>query len=208
MAGAGYKTFTAGNILRASEVNTYLMQQSVMRFSTTGAADTALGANKAEGMVIYATSNEFLYAYNGAAWIPFASAVGSGTGYMGAWTGYTPTLTGITLGSGTVAFTWIRQGNTVQVRGRFTFGAGSGVTGAISISLPATAVSANWVPNVSARAAGADYGMLGIAATGSVGVHALGSAGAYINRVTTSSTIPATWTSGDYITFSATYEAA
>jgi hypothetical protein len=208
MAGAGYKTFTAGNILRASEVNTYLMQQSVMRFSTTSAADSALGANKAEGMVIYATSNEFLYAYNGAAWIPFASAVGSGTGYMGAWTGYTPTLTGITLGSGTVAFTWIRQGNTVRVRGRFTFGAGSGVTGAISISLPATAVSANWVPNVSARAAGADYGMLGIAATGSVGVHALGSAGAYINRVTTSSTIPATWTSGDYITFSATYEAA
>jgi hypothetical protein len=208
MAGAGYKTFTAGNILRASEVNTYLMQQSVMRFSTTSAADSALGANKAEGMVIYATSNEFLYAYNGAAWIPFASAVGSGTGYMGAWTGYTPTLTGITLGSGTVAFTWIRQGNTVQVRGRFTFGAGSGVTGAVSISLPATAVSSNWVPNVSARAAGADYGMLGIAATGSVGVHALGSAGAYINRVTTSSTIPATWTSGDYITFSATYEAA
>ena len=208
MAGAGYKTFTAGNILRASEVNTYLMQQSVMRFSTPSAADSALGANKAEGMVIYATSNEFLYAYNGAAWVPFGSAVGSGTGYMGAWTGYTPTLTGITLGSGTVAFTWIRQGNTVQVRGRFTFGAGSGVTGAVSISLPATAVSANWVPNVSARAAGADYGMLGIAATGSVGVHALGSAGAYINRVTTSSTIPATWTSGDYITFSATYEAA
>jgi hypothetical protein len=208
MAGAGYKTFTAGNILRASEVNTYLMQQSVMRFTTTGAADLALGANKAEGMVIYTTSNELLSAYNGAAWIPFASAIGSGTGYMGAWTGYTPTLTGITLGSGTVAFTWIRQGNTVQVRGRFTFGAGSGVTGAISISLPATAVSANWVPNVSARAAGADYGMLGIAATGSVGVHALGSAGAYINRVTTSSTIPATWTSGDYITFSATYEAA
>jgi hypothetical protein len=208
MAGAGYKTFTAGNILRASEVNTYLMQQSVMRFSTPSAADTALGANKAEGMVIYATSNEFLYAYNGAAWVPFGSAVGSGTGYMGAWTGYTPTLTGITLGSGTVAFTWIRQGNTVRVRGRFTFGAGSGVTGAVSISLPATAVSANWVPNVSARAAGADYGMLGIAATGSVGVHALGSAGAYINRVTTSSTIPATWTSGDYITFSATYEAA
>jgi hypothetical protein len=208
MAGAGYKTFTAGNILRASEVNTYLMQQSVMRFSTTSAADTALGANKAEGMVIYATSNEFLYAYNGAAWVPFGSAVGSGTGYMGAWTGYTPTLTGITLGSGTVAFTWIQQGKTVQVRGRFTFGAGSGVTGAVSISLPATAVSANWVPKVSARAAGADYAMLGIAATGSVGVHALGSSGAYVNRVTTSSTIPATWTSGDYITFSATYEAA
>jgi len=208
MAGAGYKTFTAGNILRASEVNTFLMQQSVMRFSTTSAADTALGANKAEGMVIYATSNEFLYAYNGAAWVPFGSAVGSGTGYMGAWTGYTPTLTGITLGSGTVAFTWIQQGKTIHVRGRFTFGSTSAVTGAASISLPVTAVAANFVANLTARAGGVDYMMLPISTTTTIGVNALGSAGAYTNRTTISNLIPGTWTTNDFITFSATYEAA
>jgi hypothetical protein len=208
MAGAGYKTFTAGNILRASEVNTYLMQQSVMRFTTTSAADTALGANKAEGMVIYATSNDLLYAYNGAAWIPFASAIGSGTGYMGAWTGYTPTFTGITTGNGTSSFTYVQQGKTVHVRGRFTFGSTSAVTGAASISLPVTATSVNFVANLTARAGGADYAMLPIATTTTIGVNALGSAGTYTNRVTVSNLIPGTWTTNDFITFSATYEAA
>lgn len=208
MAGAGYKTFTAGNILRASEVNTYLMQQSVMRFTTTSAADTALGANKAEGMVIYATSNDTLYAYNGAAWIPFATALGSGTGYMGAWTGYTPTFTGITVGNGTSSFTYVQQGKTVHVRGRFTFGSTSAVTGAASISLPVTATAANFVANLTARAGGTDYAMLPIATTTTIGVNALGSSGTYTNRVTVSSTVPGTWTTNDYITFSATYEAA
>jgi hypothetical protein len=184
------------------------MQQSVMRFSTTSAADTALGANKAEGMVIYATSNELLYAYNGAAWIPFASALGSGTGYMGAWVGYTPTFTGITTGNGTSSFTYVQQGKTVHVRGRFTFGSTSAVTGAASISLPVTATAANFVANLTARAGGADYAMLPIATTTTIGVNALGSAGTYANRVTVSNLIPGTWTTNDFITFSATYEAA
>lgn len=203
-----YNTFTAGNILRASEVNTYLMKQAVMTFTTTSAADTALGANKTEGMLVYATSNEFLYAWNGAAWIPFASALGSGNGYMGAWVGYTPTFTGITVGNGTSAFTYVQQGKTVHVRGRFTFGSTSAVTGAASISLPVTAVAVNFVPNLTARAGGVDYAMLPIATTTTIGVNALGSAGAYTNRTTLSNLIPGTWTTNDYITFSATYEAA
>jgi len=208
MAGAGFKTFVAGTLAKASEVNTYLMQQSVMRFSTTSAADTALGATKAEGMVIYATSNDTLYAYNGAAWIPFATALGSGTGYMGAWAGYTPTLTGITLGNGSVSFTYVEQGKTVHVRGRVTFGSTTSVTGAASISLPKSAVSANFVASLTARAGGTDYAMLPISTTTTIGVNALGSSGTYTNRVTVSSTVPGTWTTNDYITFSATYEAA
>ena len=35
MAGAGKKTFTAGEVLTASDVNTYLMEQSVMYFGGT-----------------------------------------------------------------------------------------------------------------------------------------------------------------------------
>lgn len=208
MAGAGFKDFTAGNILRASEVDTYLMHQSVMRFSTTSAADTALGANKAEGMVIYATSNDTLYAYNAAAWIPIATALGSGTGYLGAWSGYTPTFTNLTVGNGTTAFTYVQIGKTVHVRGRLTFGSTTSVTGAISISLPVTATAQFFVPNVSARSGGADYAMYAAAATGTIAINAIGSAGTYANRVTTSATIPGTWANGDNITFSATYEAA
>lgn len=207
MAGAGYKNFTAGDILRASEVDTYLMEQSVMRFTTTSNADTALGATKAKGMLVYATNTDTLHIYNGAAWIPVATALGSGTGYMGAWPGYTPTLTGITLGNGSVSFTYVQQGKTVHLRGRITFGTTTVVTGAVSISLPVNNTGF-FVGNVILRAAGVDYiGALNNTST-VANIAAVGSAGAYANRTNLSTVIPATWTSGDLITISFTYEAA
>lgn len=70
MAGAGFKTFTAGSILTASDTNTYLMQQSTMVFATTTARDAAITA-PSDGMMCYVNSgdaNEGLYSYNGSAW--------------------------------------------------------------------------------------------------------------------------------------------
>lgn len=70
MAGAGFKTFTAGSILTASDVNTYLMEQSIMYFASTAARDAAITA-PADGMTCYVGSNdanEGLYSYNGTAW--------------------------------------------------------------------------------------------------------------------------------------------
>ena len=68
MAGAGYKSFTAGEVLEASEVNTYLMDQSIMVFAGTAERDSALGTAVSEGMHVYLTGdNSFLY-YDGAAW--------------------------------------------------------------------------------------------------------------------------------------------
>ena len=43
MAGAGAKLFVAGTILTAAQVNTYLMDQTIMRFATTAARDAAFG---------------------------------------------------------------------------------------------------------------------------------------------------------------------
>lgn len=70
MAGAGFKTFTAGSILTASDVNTYLQEQSVMYFATTTARDAAI-TSPTRGMVAYIGSNdssEGLYTYNGTSW--------------------------------------------------------------------------------------------------------------------------------------------
>jgi hypothetical protein len=67
MAGAGFKTFTAGSILTASEVNTYLMEQSTMVFATTTARDAAITA-PSEGMQCYITDSNRLMFYDGAAW--------------------------------------------------------------------------------------------------------------------------------------------
>jgi hypothetical protein len=208
MAGAGFKDFTAGSILTASQVDTYLMHQAVMRFTTTSAADTAIGANKAEGMVVFATSTDTLHIYNGAAWIPVAQALGSGTGYMGAWQGYTPTFSNLSVGNGTTAFTYVQQGKTVHVRGRISLGTTSTVTGLIAISLPVTAVSSNFVASITGRAGGTDHILYAASTTTTLSISAVTANGAYTSRANTSATVPGTWTNGDNITFSATYEAA
>lgn len=68
--GSGYKSFTAGAVLTASDVNNYLMEQGVMYFATTTARDTAITAPE-DGMVCYIGSNdssEGLYTYNGTSW--------------------------------------------------------------------------------------------------------------------------------------------
>ena len=68
--GQGFTTFTAGNVLTASEVNNYLMEQSIMVFATTGARDSAITAPEA-GMTAYINSgdsSEGLYSYTGTTW--------------------------------------------------------------------------------------------------------------------------------------------
>ena len=69
--GSGFKTFTAGAVLTASDVNNYLMEQSVMYFATTAARDLAITAPE-EGMTAFIGSNdddEGLYGYDGSKWI-------------------------------------------------------------------------------------------------------------------------------------------
>jgi hypothetical protein len=70
--GLGYKLFTAGAVLTASDLNNYCQEQSVMYFANTAARDAAIsGAALEDGMTVYIGSNdanEGLYTYNGTAW--------------------------------------------------------------------------------------------------------------------------------------------
>lgn len=72
MAGAGSKLFQSGDVLTAAQVNTYLMDQTIMRFATTAARDAAFGgsgeATLAEGMFCYIDADDSLYFYTGSAW--------------------------------------------------------------------------------------------------------------------------------------------
>ncbi len=62
-----YKVFQNGFPLNASELNNYLMNQSVMVFANATARDTDLTA-PLEGMIVWLQDvNKFVY-YNGAAW--------------------------------------------------------------------------------------------------------------------------------------------
>jgi len=70
MAGLGYKLFVNGNTLSASDLNTYVQQQTVMVFASTGARTTALSGVVAEGMISYVTGTGLQY-YTGTAWVNF-----------------------------------------------------------------------------------------------------------------------------------------
>jgi len=75
MAGLGYKSFTSGAVLTASQVQGYLQDQSVMVFDTAAARTTALGANVATGMVSFLKATDTndkanaVEIYDGSKWV-------------------------------------------------------------------------------------------------------------------------------------------
>lgn len=72
MAGAGAKLFVDGTILDAVGINTFLMDQTIMRFASTAARDAAFGGAGepvlAEGMFAYTNDTNTLWFYTGSAW--------------------------------------------------------------------------------------------------------------------------------------------
>jgi hypothetical protein len=72
-----YKVFSNGDALTGSELNTYLMNQSVMVFASTTARDAALTA-PTEGMVVWLQDSDKYVYYTGSAWSDLISAAGSG----------------------------------------------------------------------------------------------------------------------------------
>ena len=68
MAGAGKRTFIAGEVLTAAQVNDYLMDQAVMRFSGSAARAASITA-PTEGMHTYLDDSDSLEFYDGANWV-------------------------------------------------------------------------------------------------------------------------------------------
>ena len=150
MAGAGYKDFTAGDVLTAAQVDTYLMEQSTMVFATASARDTALSAVKAEGMMAYLADapNRLTY-YDGSAWQTVWSD----------WVSFTPSWTNLTVGSGTNTGEYCYAPGGMWVRGTFVYGSGSTMASGPSLTLPNS-------ESLRAATPGAIYGNAGIAVSG------------------------------------------
>ena len=70
MAGAGFKLFQNGNVLIASEVNTFMMEQQIMVFAGTAARGTAL-PSPSEGMFAFLKDDEKLTFFDGSVWRDF-----------------------------------------------------------------------------------------------------------------------------------------
>ena len=135
MPAGGFKTFTAGAVLTASDVNAYLMQ-GVLVFSSEAARNAAISAPQ-EGMtamittpstpaatgVVTAVPGTILTAYNGSAWVCL-SEVGAYTANSGSTTSstFTATLSGtpgtnpsVTLSTGTTALVTISATMAISV---------------------------------------------------------------------------------------------
>lgn len=199
----GFKTFAAGDVLTASDVNTYLMKQTVIT-CTSSTRPTPV-----EGMVIYETDTDWIRVYNGSAWAIL---------YVPS-TSYTPTLTGPVVGSGgTNTANWMVTGNVMQLRGVVTFGTSGQTfpTGTFEIALPT-----GWTTSTTA---GTDVGICrmrdsSVPATypgrvqvvsGVLSVLTEDASGTYLKYGTApSATAPfaAAWASGDSVYWSATLEA-
>ena len=62
MAGAGFKSFQDGQVLLASEVNEYMMQQQIMVFADAAARDAAI-LSPSEGMFAFLKDVDKLTVY-------------------------------------------------------------------------------------------------------------------------------------------------
>lgn len=123
MAGAGFKTFNTGDVLTASDVNTYLMQQTVMVFANSTARSTALGANVAQGMLSYLKDTNTTSYYDGTTW----QTLSTGGDITGITTGATSGLTGgVTSGTADLKL------NTTA-KGGLLIGTGSGTVSELAV---------------------------------------------------------------------------
>lgn len=102
MAGAGYRSFSDGAVLTATQVQTFLMDQAVMVFAGTAARGSAL-PTPSEGMICYLQDTDAVQVYNGSSWstlgqapavLSSPSATGTYTASGTAWTYYTFNATG------------------------------------------------------------------------------------------------------------------
>jgi hypothetical protein len=77
---AGFREFAAGEPLTATNVDDFLMKQSVMKFANAAARDLALGTAVVspnalrEGMIAYLDDTDDVLKYDGSAWVTVAAA--------------------------------------------------------------------------------------------------------------------------------------
>ena len=70
MAGAGFKVWATGDLVNASEFNTYIMEQTVMVFADSSARDSAI-SSPSEGMFAFLKDTNTLTFYDGSSWGSF-----------------------------------------------------------------------------------------------------------------------------------------
>jgi hypothetical protein len=193
------KLMTVPNVASDTLVTLAATQTLTGKTITTPTLELANTSPTADGGIGYDRTEEELQ-------------IGDGTNSlftrMGAWKSFTPSWTNLTVGNGTNVGSYAIHGKTCVFRTTLTFGSTTSISGAVSYTLPVTAATysdISWIGNVRLKSAGG--GFLGlINSSGSIVV--LNAASTYLATNNLSSTVPATWTTGDTIVVTAVYEIA
>lgn len=129
---AGFKDFVDGLPLFESEIDSYLMRQTVMRFGTTTQLVNALPAGIREvGMCAWADSTGVLYMWDGSNWIPWASPEKTAT------LAFTAGGNQVTVSNAIVNTWWRYSGGMVKFNWRFVIGSTTNMqSGAYALALP------------------------------------------------------------------------
>lgn len=201
------KEFEAFTRLDASDVNTFLMDQSVMSFGGTAARGSAI-ATPVEGMLTFLEDSDIYQSYTAGAWV----TVADGTGY----TTFTPTWSGLTTGNGTYAYSKYKViGKTAFIGVRFIFGSTSAITGNLEMDLPtnlrrttsdAPSLATGIFRDQSISAFSQAVVIPSPSSRQTFLLRANNASGTYLTSTNLSSTIPFTWAVNDEISFSATHE--
>lgn len=172
------------------------VREQVVCTCTSGTRPTSI-----EGRCIYETDTDRLMVYNGTGWVVLAEPIQS----------FTPTWSNVTTTTGTNTGYYHRSDGWCDFSVRFTLGASSAITGVPNLTLPfaaaASAVSRNFAVQFN------DTGTTiveGIATAGAspttIDLYTGSTSGSYLTIVNTSSTVPFTWVSTDFITVAGRYQ--
>lgn len=201
-----FKTWAAGDVLTASDVNTYLMRQAVIT-CTSATRPSA----PSEGMTIYETDTDKILSYSGTAWE---------TGLVvGAWTSWTPAFvdsgagTNWAIGDGTISGKYARFGRVIVAN--FTIVMGSTTTFGTDIMTITLPVDTAWTTDergtgsaIAKDASPTNTYPLATTVVGQyIGLGALAASSTYATWDAVTNTKPFTWANGDRIDGTVIYEA-
>jgi hypothetical protein len=204
------KEFESFTRLDASDVNTYLMDQSVMTFGGTAARGSAI-TSPVEGQLTYLLDLDSYESWSGSAWLPVVSP--------GEWVSFTPTWTGLTVGNGVYArAAYSLVGKTVNLTIRLTLGSTSAITGAVALSVPSIiqrkTINAHVASSIfllqtgAANFLGSSLSDISDATKFRILSTVSGATGAGVTMNEISATVPFTWANGHIIAVNLSYEAA
>jgi hypothetical protein len=206
---ASASTFTIAGVDRT----TTFTKGTRLKFTQTSAkyAVVVSSSFSTDTTVTIAVNTDYTIA-NAAITSPYYSYAANPQGYPLRFA-YTPSLTNITLGDGTLTFTFSVTGGKVFVSGRFVYGTTTSVSGLMTFSLPVT-INTNLSNYYQSGCSIDDFGTTeytGIviqASTTTVAINVSNASGTYLQRTATSGTVPMTWATGDEVRFQIMYDMA